>query len=59
MKRIFLALAVCLFFAMTGVAQQSPADAPATREDVQRYLDVMHSREMMGQMVEAMSKPMH
>jgi len=59
MKRIFLALAACLLFALTGVAQQSAADAPATKEDVQRYLDVMHSREMMTQMVEAMSKPIH
>ena len=44
---------------MSGLAQQSPADAPATKEDVQKYLDVMHSREMMAQMIEAMSKPIH
>jgi uncharacterized protein len=59
MKRIFLALTASLVFALTGVAQQSLADAPATKEDVQRYLDVMHSREMMTKMVDAMSKPMH
>jgi hypothetical protein len=59
MKRIFLALIACLAFAMSGVAQQSPADAPATKEDVQKYLDVMHSREMIAQMMDAMSKPMH
>jgi len=59
MKLIFLALAACLALALTGVAQQSPADAPASKEDVQKYLDVMHSREMVTQMLEAMSKPMH
>jgi hypothetical protein len=59
MKRIFLALIACLAFAMSGVAQQSSADAPATKEDVQKYLDVMHSREMIAQMLDAMSKPMH
>src|SRR5712664_4240877 len=55
MKRIFLALAASLVFVISGLAQQSPADAPATKEDVQKYLEVMHSREMM----DAMSKPMH
>jgi len=59
MKHIFLALSASFVFAMSGLAQQSPADAPATKEDVQKYLEVMHSREMMAQMVEAMSKPMH
>jgi uncharacterized protein len=59
MKRFLLVMAVCLAFAKAGATQQSPADAPATREDVQKYLEVMHSREMMAQMVEAMSKPMH
>jgi hypothetical protein len=59
MNRIFLALIACLAFAMSGVAQQSPADAPATKEDVQKYLDVMHSREMIAQMLDALSKPMH
>jgi uncharacterized protein len=59
MKRIFLALTACLVFALSGVARQSPADAPATKEDVQKYLEVMHSREMMTKMMDAMSKPMH
>jgi hypothetical protein len=59
MKRIFLVLSACLVFALSGVSQQSSADTPATKEDVQRYLDVMHSREMIAQMLDAMSKPMH
>jgi hypothetical protein len=56
---MLLALTACLVFALSGVAQQSPADAPATKEDVQKYLEVMHSREMMTKMMDAMSKPMH
>jgi hypothetical protein len=59
MKRLFLSCAACLVFALSAVAQQSPADTPATKEDIQRYLDVMHSREMMTKMMDAMSKPMH
>jgi uncharacterized protein len=59
MKRTLLAL---LFGLLTGtmcIAQQTASDSPATKEDVQKYLEVMHSREMIGQMVDAMSKPMH
>jgi uncharacterized protein len=59
MKRALLAVSLCLVFSCNGLAQQTDADAPATKEDVQRYLDVMHSHDMMKQMVEAMSKPMH
>lgn len=59
MKRFSLTLAICLAFVKIGAAQQSAAGVPATKEDVQKYLDVVHSREMMAQMVEAMSKPMH
>jgi hypothetical protein len=59
MKRFSLIMVACLAFVQVGAAQQSGADAAATKEDVQKYLEVMHSREMMTQMVEAMSKPMH
>lgn len=59
MKRTLLAAALIL--AMCGYigAQQNPADAPATKEEIQKYLQVMHSRDMMTKMVDAMSKPMH
>ena len=59
MKRLIPGLVLVLVCAATGWAQQSAADPPATNEDVQRYLDVIHSREMMTQMVDAMVKPMH
>jgi len=59
MNRFLLALTLCLAICVPVLAQQSDVDAPASKEDVQRYLDAMNSREMMRQMVEAMSKPMH
>jgi hypothetical protein len=59
MKRFLLSLSACLVLVPIGVSQQSAADVPATKEDVQRYLDVMRTREMIAQSLEAMSKPMH
>jgi hypothetical protein len=59
MKRFLLVLAACLMLVKTVAAQQAAADTPASKEDVERYLNVMHSREMMTKMMEAMSKPMH
>lgn len=38
--------------------KQNATDAPASKEDIQRYLNVMHCREMLAQSVEAMIKPM-
>jgi hypothetical protein len=58
MQRFLVSAALCLAFCATGFAQQTD-DTPATREDVQRYFDVMHSRDMMNKMVDAMIKPMH
>jgi hypothetical protein len=59
MKKLWLLLFVTLFCASGIVAQQNPADAPASKEDIRRYLDVMHSREMMAQIADSMMKPMH
>jgi uncharacterized protein len=59
MKRCAFAVLVCLLFASTSFAQQSAADAPASKEDIERYLDAMHSRDMMKSMMEVMTKQMH
>jgi uncharacterized protein len=62
MRRILLTAALGLCAPLLGFAQQTTqtaSDAPATKEDIQKYLDVMHSREMMAKMVDAMSAPMH
>lgn len=57
MKNVLVTLLLCLALWATGVAQ-NPADQPATKADIDRYLEATHSREMIGQMVAAMSKPM-
>ncbi len=53
-----LFLASCLAFNGTGMAQTT-SDSPASKEDVEKYLNAVHSHEMMKQMVDAMTKPMH
>lgn len=58
MRRFLFAVLVMLAFSCNALAQQTD-DAPATKEDIQRYFDVMHSHEMMQKMVDAMAKPMH
>jgi uncharacterized protein len=59
MKRFVLATIVLLCSSAIGFAQQDPANSPASKEDVQKYLEVMQSREMMTKMIDAMVKPMH
>lgn len=56
MKNLLVTLLLCLALCATGLAQ-NPADQPATKADVDRYLEAVHSHEMMDQMVVAMSKP--
>ncbi|MBZ5490084.1 MAG: DUF2059 domain-containing protein [Acidobacteriia bacterium] len=56
MKNLLVSLLLCLALCATGLAQ-NPADQPATKADVDRYLEAVHSHEMMDQMVVAMSKP--
>jgi hypothetical protein len=57
-KRIFICAVLCFLVSSVGFAQTGD-DAPASKEDVQRYLDAIHSHEMMKQMMAAMAKPMH
>jgi uncharacterized protein len=58
MKKSCLILALGLFCFLPLLAQQSPADAPATQADVEKYLQATHARQMMDQMVDAMAKPL-
>lgn len=59
MKRSALALFAFLLFASVSFAQQSDADAPASKADIDRYLDAMHSRDMMKSMMVTMSVQLH
>lgn len=58
MKRVFITAILCLAFVSLGLAQGSPSDAPATKEDVEKYLEVTHSHDMMLKMVNSMMQPM-
>jgi len=59
MKRIFMLIALMLAMGSYAAAQQNPADAPATKEDIEKYMQVMHSKELMGKTADAMMRPMH
>jgi hypothetical protein len=59
MKRFLVAALLFLAFGGNILAQQTAADDPATKEDAERYLQAIHSPDMMKQMVEAMSKSVH
>ncbi len=59
MKRILLLAVFLLGLSGYIAAQQNPADQPATKEDIEKYLQVAHSRDMILKMVDVMSKPMH
>jgi len=61
-RRFLSLVAICFFLSCPSFSQtaaDSSADAPASKQDVERYLQAIHSHEMMKQVVEAMSKPMH
>lgn len=59
MKRSALALVICLVFACVSYAQQDPQDQPASKDDIQRYMDAMKLRDMMTNMMQAMKPTMH
>ncbi len=58
MKRVSFAILVFLLFGSISFAQQSPSDAPASKEDIEKYLDTMHVRDMMKTMMDAVTKQM-
>jgi hypothetical protein len=59
MKRPALVLLACLLFASISFAQQNDANAPASKVDVERFLDAMHTRDMTKSMMNAMTVQMH
>src|SRR5260370_18143079 len=59
MKRFVLVGTLCLGFRLLGTAQQAAADAPASKEDIERYFQVMHLQDTMKQTMDVMTKQMH
>ena len=55
MKRPALVLLACLLFASISFAQQNDADAPASKADIERYLDITHARDMTKNIMVTMS----
>ena len=58
MRRLPILLVLCLLSATPCVAQQAAADQPASKQDVERYLEVMHTRDLMKSTMDLMSKQM-
>jgi uncharacterized protein len=58
MKRFLLLSALCIAFPIVGTAQQAAADAPASKEDIEKYFQVIHLRDTMKQMMDMMTKQM-
>ena len=48
--------ALCVSLAPVCIGQQNDANAPASKEDVEKYLEVAHSRKMMDDMMAVMTK---
>jgi|SRR5271156_6386135 len=59
MKRAFAALVICLAFASFDFAQENAADAPASREQVEKYLELVHLREVLRVRVAAGATQLH
>lgn len=58
MGSVLLSVVLCLGLVPVAFAQND-LSAPATREDIEHYLNVIHSQQMAQQMVAAMAGPMH
>src|ERR1700689_333036 len=59
MKRLLSAVGMVFVLSWSCMAQTGAADSPATKEDVEKYLQVVHSHDMMKKMAVAMSQGMH
>jgi uncharacterized protein len=59
MKRMLVLTCMVLFFSWTCIAQTSAADSPASKEDVEKVFQVMHSHDMMKKMMATMAQSIH
>lgn len=58
MKRLVLVLLVAASFCSSAFAQ-STDNTPASREDIERYLEVVNSHDMMNKLMGTMAQSMH
>jgi hypothetical protein len=59
MKRVFIGAILMGVLGAGALAQTNDPNAPATKEDIARYFEAVHSRQMLDQMADAMSKSTH
>jgi uncharacterized protein len=59
MKRLLALAFSCLVLCASCLAQQTGPNEPASKEEIESYLEAVHSHEMMIKIMSAMSKPMH
>lgn len=61
MKRLLLLMAAvaCVILVPAIKAQTTDPNAPATKEDIQKYFDAIHYQDMMQGVLDAMAKPLH
>jgi len=55
----FCALIVAGMLLAAPAFAQSPAGSPATKEEIQHYFELMHTRELMHTMMDTMAGQMH
>ena len=58
MRRFVLILSLCMIAAGICVGQ-TDSNVPASKEDIQRFFEAMHTRDMVHQMTNSMMQPMH
>lgn len=58
MKHILLTIFLAITPLSIVAAQQNPDDRPATKEEVQKYLEVTHAQDNLQKMMDVMSKQM-
>lgn len=58
MQRSLLVVAIVSLLGWNCIAQTSTADSPATKEDIEKYLEVTHSRDMARKLMDSMSQGM-
>jgi hypothetical protein len=59
MKRMLFVVVMVFVISWTCIAQTSAADSPASKEDVEKVFQVMHSHDMMKKMMATMTQSIH